>query len=94
MVAKSEKVKVTKEEVIEDEELKFVFRKFHLVLPQGGNVPRKAMRALEDNRMITFIEEMLGKEQLAEIDAELTTLRDIQELSDAITAAQDTTLGE
>lgn len=92
MAKKNVKTEMSDEE--RDAPLKFTFRGIDLELPQGSKVPRKAMRAFEDSRMITFVEEMLGPEQLEQVDEELATMGDVRELSDLILEAQDTTVGE
>ena len=77
-----------------DESVEFEFRGVKLTAPMGDAYPIEAIEAYEENKMVSFVKVMLGPAQMSKVSKELKTLKDLRELAEAMTAAQDTSLGE
>lgn len=71
----------------------FEFRGIHLRVPTGKSIPAKAIKALEDNKSMTFVELMLG-EHWTKVEDKVPTLGDIEELAEALTGAINSSPGE
>lgn len=72
----------------------FEFRGIALTAPMGDAYPLAAIEAYEEGKMVSFVRVMLGSDQMRKLQTELKTLKDLRELAEAMTAAQDTSLGE
>lgn len=71
----------------------FTFRGVALRVPTGKNIPRKAIKALELNQSVTFVEEILGPD-FSKVESKVPTLGDLEELAEALTAAMNSSVGE
>lgn len=71
----------------------FDFRGAHFKVPTGKNLPLKAVKALENNQSVAFVEIVLGNDW-PKAEPLVPTLGDLEELADAITKAMNSSSGE
>lgn len=78
-----------------DESIKFTFRGVSLVVSTGENVDIDVMKAYEDGKMVTFVMATVGREQWSKLQkAGVKTVKDLNELADAMFAAMGSSSGE
>lgn len=88
---------MAKDKPVEPEDIKeltFEFRGVTVTIPWGDEMDTTALRAYEQDKLMTFLEISLGQDQFAKLVAKVPKVKDLKELGEAMSAAMGTTSGE